>query len=45
MARPSILDPYKPQVIQLVSKYHDISAVRVLEEIKKLEAAPGSKKS
>jgi len=35
-ARESLLDPYKPQVIQLVSKYHDISAVRVLEEIKKL---------
>lgn len=33
--RGSMLDPYKPAVDQLISKYPDLSAVRVLEEIAK----------
>lgn len=35
-ARQSFLDPYKPQVSQLLAKCPSLSAVRVLEEIKKL---------
>ncbi len=33
--RGSILDPYKPAIDQLISKYPDLSAVRVREEIAK----------
>jgi transposase len=33
--RGSILDPYKPKIDDLVAKYPDLSAVRVLEEIRK----------
>jgi transposase len=33
--RGSILDLYKPAIDQLIAKYHDLSAVRVREEISK----------
>lgn len=32
-ARGSILDPHKPKIEQLLAKYPELSAVRVLEEI------------
>lgn len=34
-ARGSILDPYKPRIDALLAKYPELSAVRVLEEIRK----------
>src|SRR5262245_3496348 len=34
-ARGSILDPYKSKIDDLVHKYPELSAVRVLEEIRK----------
>jgi len=40
--RGSILDPHKPKIEALIAKYPDLSAVRVLEEIRKgPEAYPG----
>jgi transposase len=40
--RGSILDPHKPKIDALIAKYPDLSAVRVLEEIRKgPEAYPG----
>jgi transposase len=40
--RGSILDPHKPKIDALIAKYPDLSAVRVLEEIRKgAEAYPG----
>ena len=33
--RGSILDPYKPKIDALITKYPQLSAVRVLEEIRK----------
>jgi transposase len=40
--RGSILDPYKPKIDALIAKYPELSAVRVLEEIRKgPEAYPG----
>ena len=33
--RGSILDPYKPKIDTLIAKYPDLSAARVLEEIRK----------
>ena len=33
--RGSILDPYKPKIDALIAKYPDLSAARVLEEIRK----------
>ena len=33
--RGSLLDPYKPKIDDLVAKYPELSAVRVLEEIRK----------
>ena len=33
--RGSILDPYKPKIDALIAKYSELSAVRVLEEIRK----------
>jgi transposase len=34
-ARGSLLDPYKPKVDALIAKYPELSAIRVLEEIRK----------
>jgi transposase len=38
--RPSILDPYKPRIRMILDEHPDLSAVRVLEEIKK-DGYPG----
>jgi transposase len=34
-SRGSVLDPYKPKIDALIAKYPELSAVRVLEEIRK----------
>ena len=39
-SRGSILDPYKPKIDALIAKYPELSAMRVLEEIRK-EGYPG----
>jgi transposase len=38
--RPSILDPYKPRIREILEEHSDLSAVRILEEIKK-DGYPG----
>jgi transposase len=40
LSRPSIVDPYKPAIQRLIEVYPDLSAVRVLEEIRK-DGYPG----
>ena len=32
--RPSLLDPHKPRIIALLEKHPELSAVRILEEIR-----------
>lgn len=40
VSRGSILDPYKPKIDALIARYPELSAMRVLEEIRK-EGYPG----